>query len=153
MIYLHLVSEPDRWLAVSETGAAVAQQALSIGSVEAWAEAYGELAMACRFRFPKMDAGELAAAADILAGGILFAAKTRGLAMPADWHEGQDHALRRAVWGELIERRIESIDAYRQAFADLDNAEISAMLERVSAEMRALSRRAAMHVIRSDGPA
>lgn len=37
MIYLQLVSEPDRWLVVSATGAAVAKQALSLGSVEAWA--------------------------------------------------------------------------------------------------------------------
>lgn len=72
--------------------------------------------------------------------------------MPADWHEGPDHALRRTIWAELIEARIERIDEHRQAFAHLDNAEISAMLERVSSEMHALSRRAAMRVIRPNEP-
>lgn len=149
MKYLVIVNKLDNWLDMDATAQKILEAWQTSGDPPevVWAEAYAELAMVCQFRLARVQQEELAHTADILGGGILFAARLAGFPMPDDWQAagGGADALRRVVWGSLAEKRIQELEAKSEALSGVDPIEL---LERFAMELRVIGRRAALKIVK-----
>jgi hypothetical protein len=140
MKYLVIEKKVESWLNIEASGAKIAADK----TIEAWIEAYKELAILCQYRFASsMKKEEIAHGADVLASGLLFSAKLAGFKLPDDF---DDNELRRETWGSDIELRISEIEENRAKFSDWSDEEILNLLKETRSEMSAQARRSHMHL-------